>query len=64
MNSEIPNANRIAKYRDDRVPGYWLLTDFTMGQVEKALAYYENRIKELHKELQEEKAKNALGNTK
>jgi NTP pyrophosphatase (non-canonical NTP hydrolase) len=37
---------KIAKYRDERVPGYWLVTDFTMEQVEGALKNYENCIKE------------------
>jgi Uma2 family endonuclease len=38
---------KIAKYRDERVPGYWLVTDFTMNQIERAFENYENRIQQL-----------------
>lgn len=30
--------SEIAKYRDHRIPGHWLLTDFTMEQVEGRLS--------------------------
>ena len=36
---------KIAKFRDSRVPGYWLVTDFTMNQLEGQLQYLETEIK-------------------
>lgn len=41
---------RIAKYRDPRVPGFWLVTDFTMEQIEGRMGNYEECIKKLVEE--------------
>jgi uncharacterized small protein (DUF1192 family) len=41
---------KIAKYRDERLGNdYWILTNFTMTQVERRLAILEEEIKRLRK---------------
>jgi predicted RNase H-like nuclease (RuvC/YqgF family) len=39
--------NKIAKYRDNRIPGKWFLTEFTMEQVEGRLEFLEKENKQL-----------------
>ena len=43
---------QIAKHRQEGVNG-WVVTDFTMEQVEGRLEYLENRVKELEQDVKE-----------